>query len=140
MTITADNGKDKAQASFSEFAFANVFGIISQKITTQIVIIKVEIPTPLLPKAFVSTTVATDVAAMLAMLFAIKIAVNALSNFSEILSARLADLLPLSARLKRRILLTLEKDVSIAEKNAETTSSSMTGNISDIISISRLLP
>ena len=74
-----DSIDDVANVKLSGCSLAMLFGIISPKIKTRIVIIRVDIAIPASPKKCVKRTVLIEADAILTILFPINIADRALS-------------------------------------------------------------
>ena len=81
----------------SLFSFASVFGRISPKISTRMVITVVAIAAPEAPKTAVAITVAIDALAMLTTLLPTRMVESRRSKSSTTASARFAFLFPPSA-------------------------------------------
>ena len=85
------------------FCFAMIFGMVSPKITTMMVIRIVDSQVKDAPSSRSTRMELSDEAAMLTRLFPIRIVDRESSNFSASFSARAALLSPSSAKFSRRI-------------------------------------
>ena len=107
----------------SQCSLARHFGITSPKVRISRVVAPVAIAEPTSPKSLRQSTVAMDEQPRLTMLLQISIAVRALSKCSITYSTFSAFLSPFSTECWTRMRLTKENAVSVAEKNADSSTS-----------------
>ena len=115
------SGFAKANANRVAFFFAVIFGIVSPKIITKIVNVSVDIHVYFSPNVVITRIEPKAEAAIFTRLLPTNIVDNTSSKFSVIFTAIRAESLPSSSAFSSLILLQEERDISLAEKNAEKT-------------------
>ncbi|GEM_PF-4013943 len=118
--LTINIGLATLSDTCSEFCEAKVFGVISPKISTIIVIIIVLIATPLLPIRLIAKTVAKEDDAIFTILFPTKIDANKLLGLSVNSLTLLAPFMFSSTICLTLILLIDINAVSDAEKKLDS--------------------
>ena len=119
MIIRALIGYANFIAKLVAFFLALILGIVSPNMMTRTVITAVDTHAYCSLRSSITAMEPIEEAAILTRLLPTRIVEMASSNFSAILKATVAFLLPLSLSCSRRTLLQAEKDISDAEKNAE---------------------
>ena len=97
MNISQTMGMETILATVSAWAAEMLFGVISPKMSTTSVMMKVDTATAKLPNSCMETMVAIEEAKMLTRLFPIRIMVSSLSGCLRRRSTRCAARLPLFA-------------------------------------------
>ena len=103
-------------ANFSGFSLARLFGLISPKISTTMVMTMVETVAPMSGIRRTKSRVEMEDMAMFTTLLPTRMLLSSWSYFSARLSASAALLLPFSAMVRSRVRFREEKAVSVAEK------------------------